>query len=76
MKLEEILKTRTRAVAKTGVASPPESSGTTALLAELRAMIVTARERVAQAVNAGLVVLHWQIGQRIRKEILKEMRAD
>src|SRR5262245_8503031 len=46
------------------------------LLAEIRKLILTARERVAQAVNAGLVMLYWQIGQRVRKEILKEKRAE
>jgi predicted nuclease of restriction endonuclease-like (RecB) superfamily len=46
------------------------------LLADIRELILTARERVAQAVNAGLVLLYWQIGQRIRKDILKEKRAE
>jgi DUF1016 N-terminal domain len=45
------------------------------LLADIRELILTARERVAQTVNAGLVLLYWQIGQRIRKDILKEKRA-
>ena len=31
---------------------------------------------MAHAVNAGLVTLYWQIGQRIRKDILKEKRAE
>jgi predicted nuclease of restriction endonuclease-like (RecB) superfamily len=39
-------------------------------------MIEAARQQVAQAVNAGLTVLHWQIGARIRREILREKRAD
>ena len=46
------------------------------LLADLRELILDARERVAQTVNAGLVLLYWQVGQRIRKDILKEKRAD
>ena len=46
------------------------------LLADLRELILDARERIAQTVNAGLVLLYWQVGQRIRKDILKEKRAD
>jgi hypothetical protein len=45
------------------------------LLADIRALILDARERIAQTVNAGLVLLHWHVGQRIRKDILKEKRA-
>ena len=46
-----------------------------ALHAELRELILTARERVAQAVNAGLTLLYWQVGDRIRREVLKGARA-
>jgi predicted nuclease of restriction endonuclease-like (RecB) superfamily len=45
-------------------------------LADIRELILGARERVAQAANAGLVILYWQIGQRIRKDILKQKRAE
>jgi hypothetical protein len=31
---------------------------------------------VAQAVNTALVLLYWQVGHRIRTEILEEKRAD
>lgn len=47
----------------------------TPLLAELRELILTTREQVARAVNAGLVMLYWQVGDRIRREILQEKRA-
>jgi predicted nuclease of restriction endonuclease-like (RecB) superfamily len=47
-----------------------------ALLAELRALIAATRETVAQGVNSALVLLYWQIGQRIRSDILKAKRAD
>lgn len=47
-----------------------------ALLADVRQLILTAREGVARAVNAGLVILYWQIGQRIRTEILHDQRAE
>ena len=45
------------------------------LLPELRNLIQTARQTVAVAVNAALTTLYWQIGLRIRKEILREKRA-
>jgi predicted nuclease of restriction endonuclease-like (RecB) superfamily len=46
------------------------------LLADVREMILATREQVAQVVNAGLTTLYWQIGRRIRQEILKEKRAE
>jgi predicted nuclease of restriction endonuclease-like (RecB) superfamily len=46
------------------------------LLADVRALIIEARQRVAQTVNAGLTLLYWMIGSRIRQEILKEKRAE
>ena len=45
------------------------------LASDLRGLILTARRHVAQTVNAGLVTLYWQIGNRIRKDILNEKRA-
>jgi predicted nuclease of restriction endonuclease-like (RecB) superfamily len=45
------------------------------LHADLRHLILAARERVAQAVNAGLTLLYWQVGDRIRREVLQEKRA-
>lgn len=46
------------------------------LLDDVRALIRQTREGVAQAVNAALTLLYWQVGHRIRTEILKEQRAD
>lgn len=45
------------------------------LIAELRALIEGSRQRAAVAVNAELVWLYWQIGQRMRTEVLKDARA-
>jgi len=45
------------------------------LLSDLRSMIHTAREYVAQAVNSALVLLYWKVGKRILQDILKEKRA-
>lgn len=48
----------------------------TALVDELRELIHTARSVVAQRVNSALVLLYWQVGTRIRSEVLKNERAD
>jgi len=45
------------------------------LLQELRGLIADARERVASAVNAALVLVYWEVGHRIRTEILRSSRA-
>ena len=45
------------------------------LLADVRGLILQAREQVARAVDARLSTLHWHIGDRIRRDILKERRA-
>ena len=46
-----------------------------ALLGDLRALIESTRVRVAVGVNAEMVLLYWDIGERIRKEILGLERA-
>lgn len=58
------------------VALPVVAPGGRALVADIRQMIEGARQQVAQAVNAGLTALYWQIGTRIRQDILKERRAE
>jgi hypothetical protein len=45
------------------------------LLGDLRTIIDAGRGAVAQAVNAGLVLVYWEVGNRIRREILGERRA-
>jgi predicted nuclease of restriction endonuclease-like (RecB) superfamily len=45
------------------------------LLGDIRALIEAARGQVARAVNSGLVMLYWQIGKRIREDILHKKRA-
>lgn len=47
-----------------------------ALLTDVRQLIVSARDQVARTVDSALVVLYWTIGNRIRKEILQEKRAE
>jgi predicted nuclease of restriction endonuclease-like (RecB) superfamily len=46
------------------------------LLQDLKALIIDARRNVAQAVNSALVILYWKVGQRTRRDILHEKRAD
>jgi DUF1016 N-terminal domain len=45
------------------------------LLEDLRLLIGQTREGVAQAINSALVLVYWQIGHRIRADILKRQRA-
>ncbi len=46
-----------------------------ALHAELRSLIASSRQRLAGAVNAELTRLDWNVGQRLRTEVLGEGRA-
>ncbi len=45
------------------------------LLTDLRELIVSTRQTVARGVNAALVLLYWNVGERIRSDVLKEKRA-
>ena len=45
------------------------------LLTDIRSLIFSARRQVAQAVNAGLTILYWEIGRRIRQDTHEEKRA-
>jgi predicted nuclease of restriction endonuclease-like (RecB) superfamily len=56
--------------------SAPAKSGTRGLLADVRGMILSARQSTALAMNAALTTLYWQIGRRIRQDILLEKRAE
>ncbi len=47
-----------------------------ALLTDIRQLVETARQQTARAVNSGLVGLYWQIGRRIRKNVLGNDRAE
>ena len=55
--------------------APPVQSARP-LLADVRELIISARQQVAQMVNAGLTMLYWHIGARIRRDILNEKRAE
>jgi len=47
-----------------------------ALVRDLGAMIDAARKQIASAANATLATLYWQIGCRVRTEVLEGRRAD
>ena len=53
----------------------PTKPGAKGLLADVRELILATRQTVARGVNSALVLLYWNIGQRIRADILKEKRA-
>src|SRR3990167_4194878 len=46
------------------------------LLKDLRKMIDQTRITIATTANASLTILYWRVGHRIRKEILKDERAE
>ena len=47
-----------------------------ALLSELRGLIEQARQHVAQTANSTLTLLYWQVGERLRREVLNDGRAE
>jgi len=51
----------------------PEVTGQ--LLSDIRLMIEQSRHRVSQVINSEMVLLYWNIGKRIREDILKKNRA-
>jgi hypothetical protein len=55
---------------------PADIALSPALLGDLRSLIESARIRVAVGVNAEMVMLYWDIGERIRTEILLDERAE
>jgi predicted nuclease of restriction endonuclease-like (RecB) superfamily len=65
--------TSARKVARAGLPAPAVPRE---LLHDVRELILSARTHVAQAVNAGLTLLYWQVGDRIRREVLREKRAE
>ncbi|HXG92931.1 MAG TPA: PDDEXK nuclease domain-containing protein [Blastocatellia bacterium] len=68
-------KTKSRKQSLPARKGQPEMTATR-LLSDIRQLIDEARMQVARAVNAGTVMLYWQIGSRIRSEILHFKRAE
>jgi len=61
---------------KRGRGTPASSAAVVGdLLADVRRLIEEARRQTAVAVNAGLTLLYWRIGDRIRREVLGGERA-
>jgi predicted nuclease of restriction endonuclease-like (RecB) superfamily len=58
------------------MAKPGVETDTQILLSELRGLIETTRQRVAQTANSALTMLYWHVGERIGREILKNQRAE
>jgi predicted nuclease of restriction endonuclease-like (RecB) superfamily len=46
------------------------------LVAELRKLIENARAAVVSTVNAGLTLLYWRVGKRVKDEIVGDRRAE
>ncbi len=56
---------------------PPVPTGSSEVLfEELRELIIETRKSIARTVHAGLTMLYWEVGDRIRREVLKEKRAE
>lgn len=65
----------------TKAAAPPPATngapdGVEPLLAELRPLIEASRQHVARVVNSAMVVTYWSIGDRIRREVVGDARAE
>jgi predicted nuclease of restriction endonuclease-like (RecB) superfamily len=57
------------------VIKPPQTPDRP-LLTDVRQMIMQARESVARTIDSGLTMLYWNLGRRIRQDVLKEKRAE
>jgi len=55
--------------------SAPKSASSDELLEDIRALIVEARRQAASALNVGLTLLYWRVGNRIHLEVLGSQRA-
>lgn len=67
--------TSKRSMAKGGPAGGMVA-GPAILLAEVRSLIIEARQETARMVNAGLTLLYWRVGDRVRREVLGSKRAE
>jgi hypothetical protein len=57
-------------------AAKPAKPSARSLLTDVRELILQAREGVARTVDAGLALHYWQVGRRIRQDVLQEKRAE
>jgi hypothetical protein len=68
-------KSRPRTLTKSAPAAPALAPSSD-LLADVRNLIEQARSATARADNAALALLYWQVGKRIRIDVLGEKRAE
>ncbi|MGF6537150.1 hypothetical protein OKW32_000436 [Paraburkholderia youngii] len=54
---------------------PHDTVTSDSLLEDVRTLIAGARERAAASVNAELTLLYWQVGRRVRDDVLRGERA-
>jgi predicted nuclease of restriction endonuclease-like (RecB) superfamily len=54
----------------------PQTAATSALAVDIGRLIESTRRQVAQTANVALTTLYWQIGARIRKDVLGQRRAE
>jgi predicted nuclease of restriction endonuclease-like (RecB) superfamily len=68
-------KRRSTRLAK-AAAKPARRRGNDPLLRDILSLIEESRQQVARTVNSALVWLYWNIGKRIREDVLQEKRAE
>lgn len=57
-----------------GTPRAPMAASADRLLGDIRGLIEQARQQVARTVNSAMVALYWQIGKRIREDVLHKQR--
>lgn len=60
---------------KTNSGRPTPQVNETALLEDLRSLILSARQRISVVANSTTTLLYWHLGQRLLKENLQNQRA-
>jgi len=60
---------------KTNSGRPTSQVNETALLEDLRSLILSARQRISVVANSTTTLLYWHLGQRLLKENLQNQRA-
>lgn len=59
-----------------GPAESVERAAEERVLNDIRALVAAARSRVAQVINSAMVLTYWSVGDRIRREVVGEERAE
>ena len=54
----------------------PPSTSPKDLFEDIRGLIKEARATTARTINSAVTLLYWQVGQRIRRDLLHEQRAE